>query len=144
MNRQDSSSEDFERQHRAIAGLRLEQNSDEQTQKAVVAEAALKAIMDIWPEMPEDDRNRVVSGIVGYEALNFQLAVFRRGWATGQSSQRIQLDPEVAGPRILVRAYATAEADATRMKKQAGGQTSEDGQQLTLEEKMRRYLRPNG
>ena len=143
MNRHETDTEKLERQHRAVADLRLEQGANEETQRAVVEEAAHRAIRDNWPEMPEDERQRVVGAVVGFEALTFQLAIFRRGWSTGPSGGRIQLDPETAGPRILVRAYATAEADTLRMRSQAGGQQpAEAGQALSLEDRMRRYLRP--
>ena len=142
MNRQETDTEKLERQHRAVADLRLDQGADEDTQRTVVQEAAHRAIRDNWPEMPEDERKRVVEAIVGFEAMTFQLAIFRRGWSTGPSGGRIQLDPETAGPRILVRAYATAEADTLRMRSQAGGQPAEARQTLSLEERMRRYLRP--
>ena len=143
MNRNETESEKLERQNGAIANLRLVQEEDEEAQREVVREAARQAIRDHWPEMPEEDRQRVVDGVVGYEAMKFQLSIFRRGWATGQNEERIQLDPETAGPRILIRAYATAEADAVRMRGEALG-TDADGQpRPSLEERMRRYLRPN-
>lgn len=142
MNRHETETEKFERQRGAVAGLHLEQGADEETQKAVVHEAADRAIQDNWPEMPEDERKRVVEAVVGLEALAFQLAIFRHGWSTGPNSERIQLDPEIAGPRILVRAYATAEADALRMRSQAGGQSADAGERPSLEDRLRRYLRP--
>ena len=143
MNRNETDAEKLERQHRAVADLRLSQEADEETQRAVVREAAHRATMDSWPEMPEDERQREVDTVVGLEALKFQLAIFKRGWSTGQGAERIQLDPEVAGPRILVRAYATAEADTLRMRNAAGGQTTEAGLRPSLEDRIRRYLRPD-
>ena len=143
MNRNETESEKLERQHKAIADLRLVQEEDEEAQREVVREAARRAISDHWPEMPEDDRQRVVNAVVGYEAMNFQLSIFRRGWATGNNEERIQLDPETAGPRILVRAYATAEADTVRMRGEALGTDSDGQPRPSLEERMRRYLRPN-
>ena len=80
-----------------MADLRLEQEVDEQTQIAVIEEAARRATRDIWPDMPEDERKRVVESVVGFEALAFQLAIFRRGWSSGPNAQRIKLDPETAG-----------------------------------------------
>ena len=143
MSLSETDAEKLERQLRAVADLRLVQEADEDAQAAVVREAAGRAITDYWPEMPEDDRNRVVDSVVGYEAMKFQLAIFRRGWATGQNSERIQLDPETAGPRILVRAYATAEADTVRMRDEALGTTPDGRPRPSLEDRMRRYLRPN-
>ena len=143
MNRNETESEKLERQHGAIANLRLVQEEDEEAQREVVREAARQAIRDHWPEMPEEDRQRVVDGVVGYEAMKFQLSIFRRGWATGHNEERIQLDPETAGPRILIRAYATAEADAVRMRGEALGTDSDGQPRPSLEERMRRYLRPN-
>ena len=142
MNRNETDEEKLERQQQAVADLRLDQGADEETQRAVIREAANRATMDNWPEMPEDERQREVDTVVGLEAVKFQLAIFRRGWSTGQGAERIQLDPEIAGPRILVRAYATAEADTLRMKSQAGGQSAEAGQRPSLEDRIRRYLRP--
>ena len=142
MNRHETDTEKLERQQSAVADLRLDQGADEETQRAVIEEAARRATQDNWPEMPEDERQREVDTVVGLEALKFQLAIFRRGWATGQGAERVQLDPEIAGPRILVRAYATAEADTLRMRSQAGGQSAEGGQQLSLEERLRRHMRP--
>ena len=144
MNQQETDADKLERQQKAVASLRLVQDSDEEAQRNVVRAAACKAIDDHWPEMPEEDRQRVVNGVAGFEAITFQLAVFRRGWATGQNSERIQLDPETAGPRILVRAYATAEADAVRMRNEALGVTPDGQPRPSLEDRMRRYLRPNG
>ena len=142
MNRDETATEELERQQRAVAGLRLDQEADEKTQRAVIEEAARRATQDSWPEMPEDERQRVVESVVGFEGLTYQLAIFRRGWTTGTGAERIQLDPEVAGPRILVRAYATAEADTLRMRSQAKGPSTEAGQPSSLEERLRRYLRP--
>ena len=142
MRRHETATEELERQQRAVADLRLDQGADEETQIAVIKEAARRATQDNWPEMPEEDRLRVMESVVGFEALAFQLAIFRRGWATGPNAERIQLDPETAGPRILVRAYATAEADSVRMRRQAGGQSTETGQRPSLEDRLRRYLRP--
>ena len=143
MNQHETDAEKLERQHKAIAGLRLDQEADEETQRAVVEAAARKATQDNWPEMPEDERQRVVKAIVSYEAIKFQLSIFRRGWSTGPSSERIQVDPEIAGPRILVRAYATAEADTIRMRRDAGGRPTETEQRPSLEDRLRRYLRPD-
>lgn len=143
MLRNETDAQKFERQQRAVADLLLEQEADEETQRAVIRDAAHRATMDAWPEMPEDERKREVDTVVGLEALKFQLAIFRRGWSTGQGAERIQLDPETAGPRILVRAYATAEADTLRMKTQAEGQSTEAGQRPSLEDRIRRYLRPD-
>ena len=135
--------EKLERQQRAVADLRLDQEADEEAQRAVIREAANRATMDNWPEMPEDERQRQVDTVVGLEALKFQLAIFRRGWSTGQGAERIQLDPEIAGPRILLRAYATAEADTRRMRSQAERQSGEAEQRPSLEDRIRRYLRPD-
>lgn len=143
MNRDETDAEKLERQHMAVADLRLDQEADEEAQRAVIREAAHRATMDNWPEMPEDERQREVDTVVGLEAIKFQLAIFKRGWSTGQGAERIQLDPETAGPRILVRAYATAEADTLRMRSAAGGQPTEAGQRPSLEDRLRRYLRPD-
>ena len=143
MNRNETDNEKLERQHRAVADLRLDQAADEEDQRAVIEEAARKATLDYWPEMPEDDRQQVVKSVAGLEAISFQLAIFRHGWSTGPNAERIQVDPETAGPRILVRAYATAEADTLRMRRQAEGQSAEAGQRLSLEDRIRRYLRPD-
>ena len=143
MSQQETDAEKVERQQKAVASLRLIQETDEEAQREVVRAAARLAIDDHWPEMPEEDRQRVVNAISGFEAITFQLAVFRRGWATGQNSERIQLDPDVAGPRILVRAYATAEADSVRMRTEASGVTPDGKPRPSLEDRMRRYLRPN-
>ena len=142
MNQHETQAEKLERQQEAVADLRLEQRVDEQTQIAVIEEAARRATRDIWPDMPEDERKRVVESVVGFEALAFQLAIFRRGWSSGPDAQRIQLDPETAGARILVRAYATAEADSLRMRTEAKGQSPEDDDRPSLEDRLRRYLRP--
>lgn len=142
MNQHETQAEKLERQEKAVADLLLEQEVDEQAQIAVIEEAARRATRDIWPDMPEDERKRVVESVVGFEALAFQLAIFRRGWSSGPNAQRIQLDPETAGARILVRAYATAEADSLRMRTEAKGQSPEDDQRPSLEDRLRRYLRP--
>ena len=142
MNRKESSDEKLERQHRAVVDLRLEQDANEETQKALIQEAALRATTDNWPEMPEDERQRVIDEVLGFEALTFQWSIFRRGWSSSAGAERIHLDPEVAWPRILVRAYATAEAETVRMRIQAGEHVIEEGPQLTLEEKLRRLLNP--
>ena len=142
MNRHETATEKLERQQRAIADLRLDQGADEETQRAVIVEAARRATNDSWPEMPENERKRVAEEVVDFEGLAYQWAIFRRGWATNPNAERIQLDPEIAGPGILVRAYATAEADTLRMRSQSGGQPTGDGPSLSLEEKLRRYLRP--
>ena len=142
MNRQESATEESERQQRAVVDLRLEQGADEETQRAVIEEAALRATRDSWPEMPEDERRRVVEEVANFEGLTYQLAIFRRGWSTSPSATRIQLDPETAGPRILVRAYATAEADTLRMRSHSTGTSTDAGQPPSLEEKLRRYLGP--
>ncbi len=141
MNRRDTATGDLERHQKAVADLRLDQESDEETQKAVIEKAALRATKDSWPEMPDDERKRVVEVVVDFEGLTYQWAIFRRGWSTSPSGGRIPVDPETAGPRILVRAYATAEADTLRMRSQARGQSTEEGQQLSLEERLRRHLR---
>ena len=143
MNRHETAEEELERQHRAIADLRLDQEADEEAQRAVIEEAARKATQDIWPEMSEDERQRVVDTVVGYQGIAYQWAIFRRGWFTSQGTERISVDPEIAGPRLLVRAYATAEADTRRMRSQAVGQPAEAGQRPSLEDRMRRYLRPD-
>ena len=142
MNRRESNEEKLQRQQKAIADLRLEQSSSEETQKAVIEEAARRATADNWSEMPEDERQRVVEEIMGFEALTFQLSIFRRGWTTGSGAQRIEVDPEAAGPRVLIRAYATAEAETVRMRNEVVGPIAEDGPQLTLEEKLRRHMHP--
>ena len=143
MNLHETDSEKLERQQKAVADLRLEQIADEETQKAVIEEAAHRATKESWPEMPEDERKRVVEAVVNFEGLNYQWAIFRRGWTSSPGAERIPVDPETAGPRILARAYATAEADTLRMKSQAGGQTTEAGLPLSLEERLRRYLPPS-
>ncbi len=142
MNRHETAAEELDRHMKAIANLRLEQEADEEAQRAVIQEAARKAIKDNWPEMPEDERNRVVESVVNFEGLAYQWAIFRRGWSTGAGEERISVDPEIAGPRILVRAYATAEADALRMKSRATAQPPSAGQPSSLEDRLRRYLRP--
>ena len=141
MNRHETTTEEIERQQGAVADLRLDQEADEAAQRAVIEEAARRATTDHWPEMPEDERKRVVQAAIGFEGLTYQWAIFRRGWSTSPSGGRIPVDPETAGPRILVRAYATAEADTLRMRSQARGQSTEEGQQLSLEERLRRHLR---
>ena len=143
MNRNETDTEKLERQQRAIADLRLEREDDDETQLSVVQEAARRATQYSWPGMPEDDRNRLVNMVVGLHALTFQLAIFRRGWSQGVNAERIQLDPEIAGPRILVRAYATAEADAWRMRAEAGELPFDTGPRPSLEDRIRRYLRPH-
>ena len=142
MNRNETDDEKLERQLRAVADLQLDQEADEETLRAAIQEAAHRGTMDSWPDMPEDERKREVDTVAGMEALKFQLSIFKRGWSQGQGAERIQLDPEVAGPRILVRAYATAEADTVRMRNQAEGQSSEASQRPSLEDRIRRYLRP--
>ncbi len=142
MNRHETDTEKLERQQRAVADLRLDQGGDEETQRAVIEEAARRATKDSWPEMSEDERIQVVEAVVNFEGLVYQWAIFRRGWATSSSAERIPVDPETAGPRILVRAYATAEADTLRMRSHARGQPTEAGLQPSLEERLRRYLRP--
>lgn len=142
MNPQETEAEKLERQHRAVADLRLDQDADEAAQKAVLVQAACKATTDHWPEMPESDRQRVVETVSGLTAVNYQLSVFREGWSTGQGSERIKLDPETAGPRILVRVYATAEADTVRMRTEAGRLSSENDHRPSLEDRLRRYLPP--
>ncbi len=142
MNQHETATEKLQRQQGAVADLRLDRGSDEETQRAVIEEAARRATTDSWPEMPEDERKGVVEAVVDFEGLSYQWAIFRRGWTTGQSAARIPVDPEVAGPGILVRAYATAEADTVRMKSQAGGLSTEGGTQPSLEERLRRYLPP--
>ena len=143
MNQQETDAEKLERQQRAVEDLRLEQETDEETQRSVIEEAARKATQDNWPEMPEDERQRVAKAVAGLEAISFQLSIFRHGWATSPNADRVQVDPEIAGPRILVRAYATAEADTLRMRSNAEGQSADAGQRPSLEDRIRRYLRPN-
>ena len=143
MNRNETDTEKLERQQRAVADLRLDQEADEETLRAVIQEAAHRGTINGWPEMPEDERQREVDTVVGLEALKFQLAIFKRGWSQGRGAERIHLDPEIAGPRILVRAYATAEADTLRMKSQAEARSPEEGQRPSLEDRIRRYLRPD-
>jgi hypothetical protein len=92
--------------------------------------------------MPEDERKRIVEVVVGFEGLTYQWAIFRRGWVAGTGTGRIPVDPETAGPRILVRAYATAEADTLRMRSQAIGRPPEAGPQPSLEERLRRHMHP--
>ena len=142
MNQRETAAEELERQQRAIADLRLDQGMDETAQRAVIEEAARRAIKDNWPEMPEDEREGVVETAVNFEGLTYQWAIFRRGWSVGSGAERIPVDPETAGPRILVRAYATAEADTRRMRTRASPQPDEAGPQLSLEERLRRHLRP--
>ena len=142
MNRQESETKKLERQQRAVADLQLEQAADEDTQRAVIQHAARRATNDNWPEMSEDERKRVVEAVVGFEALAYQLSIFRRGWSTGPNAERIQLDPEIAGPRIPVRAYATAEADTVRLRSHARAQSGEAPQRPSLEDRLRRYLPP--
>ena len=143
MNRNETDAERLERHHRAVSHLRLEQGADEEAQQAVIREAAQKATMDHWPEMPEDERQREIDMVVGMQAIKFQLSIFSRGWSTGQGAERIQLDPEVAGPRILVRAYATAEANTVRMRAAAASPSVDAAPLPSLEDRLRRYLRPN-
>ncbi len=140
MNRQETDSEKLERQRRAIADLRLDQGADEDENWGMIREAANRATRDNWPEMPEGQRRMAVAAVVGLTAINYQLSVFRNGWATGQDSERIQLDPETAGPRILITAYSTAEADALRMRSLSEAQSSGGEQRLSLEERLRRYM----
>ena len=140
MNRQENETEKLERQRRAIADLRLEQGADEEAHWEVIREAAHRATRDNWPEMPEGQRQMVVAAVVGLTAINYQLSVFRNGWATGQNSERIQLNPEIAGPRILDRAYATAEADTVRMRSLAECRSSQFEERPSLEDRLRRYL----
>ena len=142
MNRYETDGQKIERQLKAVAGLRLEQGADEESHRAAIAEAARRAIKDHWPEMPEDEQKGVVEAVVGMEALNFQLSIFRYGWSIGANAERIPVDPEETGPRILVRAYGTAEADTIRMRIAAIGPPPEDGPRLSLEERLRRYLPP--
>ena len=142
MNRQETDSEKLERQQRAIADLRLEQGADEEAHWDVIREAAHRATTDNWPGMPEGQRRMAVAAVVGLTAINYQLSVFRNGWATGQESERIRLDPEIAGPRILVRAYATAEADTVRMRSLAEGESGQYEKRPSLEDRLRRYLPP--
>ena len=142
MNRYETTTEEIERQQGAVADLRLDQEADEAAQRAVIEEAARRATTDHWPEMPEDERKRVVVAAIGFEGLTYQWAIFRRGWFTGPSAGRIPVDPETAGPRILLRAYATAEADTLRTRGKATEQPTGAGQPPTLEDKIRRYLRP--
>ena len=142
MDRHETDTEKLERQQRAVADLRLDQEADEETQIAVIKEAARRGAQDGWPDIPEDERKRVVETVVGSQALTFQLSIFRRGWATGQNEERISLDPEIAGPRILVRAYATAEADTSRMNSHAREQSTDAEQRPSLEDRLRRYLPP--
>ena len=142
MNRNETDEEKLERQQRAVSDLRLDQEADEDALGAVIREAAHRGTMDSWPEMPEDERQREVDTVVGLEALKFQLAIFKRGWSQGQGAERIRLDPEIAGPRILVRAYSTAEADTVRLRSQAERQSDSAGQRPSLEDRIRRYLRP--
>lgn len=144
MNRQETDNEKLERQLKAIADLRLDQEADEETQRAVIVEAVHRATKDSWPEMPEDERNRVVEAIVNFEGFKFQWAIFRRGWTTSPTAGRIAVDPETAGPRILARAYATAEADSLRMRIRAGGQPVQEGPPVSLEERLRRHMHPEG
>ncbi len=143
MNRNESDTEKLERQGRAIADLLLEQGSDEETQRAVIEAAARRATKDNWADMPEDECDRLVNKIVNFEGLTYQWAIFRRGWYTSPGAGRIAVDPETAGPRILVRAYATAESDTLRMRIQALGRPSEEGPPRSLEERLRRYLPPS-
>ena len=140
MNRQETDSEKLERQRRAIADLRLDQGANEDENWEMIREAANRATRDNWPEMPEGQRRMAVAAVVGLTAINYQLSVFRNGWATGQDSERIQLDPETAGPRILITAYSTAEADALRMRSLSEAQSSGGEQRLSLEERLRRYM----
>lgn len=143
LNRNETDTEKLERQQRAIADLRLEQEEDEETLRSIVQEAARRATQYSWPGMPEDERNRLVETVVGSQALTFQMAIFKRGWSQGVNTERIQLDPEIAGPRILIRAYATAEADAWRMRAEAGEMPGDTGPRASLEDRIRRYLRPH-
>ena len=140
MNRQETDEEKLERHKRAIADLRLEREADEEANWEVIREAAQRATRDNWPDMPEGQRRMVVAAVVGLTAINYQLSVFRNGWSTGRDSERIQLDPETAGPRILLTAYSTAEADAVRMRGLWEAQTSGGPQQPSLEERLRRYM----
>ena len=72
MNRRDTATGDLERHQKAVADLRLDQESDEETQKAVIEKAALRATKDSWPEMPDDERKRVVEVVVDFEGLTYQ------------------------------------------------------------------------
>ncbi len=92
--------------------------------------------------MPEDERERMMEEVANFEGLTYQWAIFRRGWSASPSGKRIQMDPETAGPRLLVRAYATAEAETVRMRGRTRGRPADAGQQPSLEEKLRRRLRP--
>ena len=106
----------------------------------MIEEAAVRAIQDSWPEMPKDERASVVEAVAGFKGLAYQWAISRRGRLISPSGERILLDEGIAGPRILVRAYATAEADTLRMRNHAKGQSSEAGQPSDPEERLRRYL----
>ena len=142
MNRHEGDTQKLERHQRAVADLKLDREADEQSLIAIIKEAALRATVDNWPEMPEDERVRLVEEVVGYEPITFQLSIFRQGWSSDPNAKRISLDPEIAGPRILLRAYATAEADTLRLRNEAVPQSVRDERRANLEEKLRRYLPP--
>lgn len=136
-NENETDSEKLERQLEALADLRLEQEAGEDILKSVVEAAARKGTTDNWPDMPDEERQRLVEEIVSNQSVTYQLSIFKRGWSTGQGAERIRLDPDVAGPRILVRAYATAEVEALRMRRTAEGR---DPERPSLENRLRRYL----
>ena len=137
MERNETEEEKQERQLNALAELRLDPEADEETLTEVVGAAALKGTTDNWPNMPEEERQSLVEEIISNQALTYQISIFKRGWSRGQESERIRLDPDVAGPRILLRAYATAEADTLRMRRTAEGR---DPERAPLEDRLRRYL----
>ena len=137
MERNETESEKQERQLKALAELRLDQEADDDALKAVVEAAARKGTTDNWPDMPDAERQAVVDEIISNQALTYQISIFKRGWSRGQDTERILLDPDVAGPRILLRAYATAEAEALRMRRTAEGR---DPERASLEDRLRRYL----
>ena len=141
MNRPETDTEKLERQQGAITDLRLEEGADEETHWEVIREAAHRATRDHWPDMAEGQRQLVVSSVVGLTAINYQLSVLRNGWATGRDAQRIHLDQEVYGPKILITAYSTAESETVRMRDFAAAQAAGE-QRPSLEERLRRYLKP--
>ena len=139
MNRNETTTERLERQLRAVADLQLDDGADEEDQRAVVQEAARRATMDSWPEMPEDDRNQLLEGVLSFEGFAYLWAIYKRGWSTNTGGERISLNPETSGPQLLARAYAAAEFETLRIRNEVVGPPPD---QPRLEDRIRRYLRP--
>ena len=140
MNRHETTTERLERQLRAVADLRLEDDDDEDTQRAVVHDAARRASIDCWPEMPEEDRNKLVEEVMSFEGFAYLWAIYKRGWSTNTGGERISLNPETSGPQLLARAYAAAEFETLRIRNEVVGPPPD---QPSLEDRIRRYLRPS-